>query len=194
MTDDNVIEAEFTAQDRDDLNKLLNENELPKYHTILEVWREVLAPAMAEAGKRVTPAWANSIVTRYPEITFADMEAFRDLYFNRIEELRQLLLEEIRTDEDCLTYSSPEEDRAENAQHYRNMLRVWQQAILAWELGWNCKDPKAGVDMGALAEVHKMFFGETGLVAYLDNIKFEFSEDDQRELAEVLNQQREEAQ
>jgi hypothetical protein len=61
------------------------------YHTILEIWREVLRPAEEERSAKITPQWANRICTAYQQMTFADMPAFRDTYFDKIEQLTEIL-------------------------------------------------------------------------------------------------------
>lgn len=159
------------------------EAEAPEFHPILKVWREVLAPARKEGGKRVTPQWANRMVTAYTGLGFADMNRFRDIYYSKLEALYLLLLAEIEKDEDCLTYSSPEDDVANNSAHYKQLLFDWQLLFLDWEIEWDTEDPDAPIVLAAISEIHKLFFGPTGVTQFLDNIKFEFSESDQAELA-----------
>ena len=180
----------FSDQDKKDL-EALGIKEPANFHTVLEVWREVLKPAAEEATKKITPAWANRIVSSFKELTFADMVEFHDEYFRKLDELNGILLDEIASDEDCLTYATPEEDAAENSQHYKNLLRDWQMAVMQWELDWHPSDPLAAVKIAAISEVHRMFFGDVGLVPYLDNIKFEYTEDDQAELRAALEELRE---
>ena len=168
--------------------------EMPSYHTILQVWREVLSNAPGELTAHVTPQWANRITATYREINFADMVAFRDLLFTRIMELASVLESVIEADEDCLTYSTPEEDAEHNGQHYRDLLMHWQVLMVGWELDWDCTAPDAAVQIGVLGEIHKMFFGnqtQPGLTQYLDNIKLEYTEAHQAELVEVLEAMKE---
>lgn len=188
--DNNVIEGDFTVTNEESLMPEVPDS---KFHTILEVWREVLKPAATESGNRVTAGWAAKIVNSYSGITFDQMNEFRDRYYAKIAQLVEILHKEISTDRDCLTYDTPELDAEENAQHYKNLLQDWQIAILRWELEWDCTDEYAGVELGCISEVHKMFFGQTGLSQFLDNIKLEYTETDQRELAELLEQVRAEA-
>jgi hypothetical protein len=156
------------------------------YHPILQVWREILKPAYDELGARITPQWASRIVASYQSVQFYDMVEMRDRYYGKIIELLEILNEEIASDDDCLSYTTPEEDVAENGQHYKNLLRDWQLRFLQWELNWDCLDPAAGVELAAISEVHKAFFGETGLTQFLDNIRFEYTEADQAELSVEL--------
>jgi hypothetical protein len=161
------------------------EEEAP-YHTILESWREVLKPAKEERTKAVTPQWGSLIVNTFKEVTYAQMNDFRDLYYDLIEELYQILVDEIETDENCLTYSTAAEDVEHNSVHYKVLLTQWQATFLMHELAWDCTDPLAGAKIGALSKIHEMFFADVGIVAYLDKINFEFTEDDQAELAKTL--------
>lgn len=181
-----VESIEMSDQDERDLEKLLAEGNPPEFHPVLEVWREVLKPATELAKEKVTPQWASKMVATYPRVEFADMELMQHLYFAKIGELAEILDAEIATDKDCLTYRTPEEDVEENSDHYKNLLRDWQLAFLQWEMDWETTSPTAPVELAAISEVHKMFFGQTGLTAYLDNIKFEFTEEDQQSLAQAL--------
>jgi hypothetical protein len=176
----------LTEQDRADLDKLYETGEVPSFHPVLEVWREVLKPAAAEADKKVTPQWASRITSSYREVNFADMDYVRDSYFAKIGELARILELEIATDDDALSYATPEEDAAENAFHYKNLLLQWQLAVLSWEMDWSCNHEHAGAELAAISEVHKMFFGDQGLTAFLENIRFEFTDDDQQQLADAL--------
>lgn len=190
MSNDNVIE--FSPKDIEDLDTLDSvEVPEPSFHTVLEVWREVLKPAAAEATKRVTPAWASRIVAAFVGVTFADMEIFRDSYFGKLQQLYAILLDEIASDGDCLSYATVEEDATENGHHYKNLLLNWQLAVLQWELDWETTSGDAAVELAAISEVHKMFFSENGIVAYLDSINFEFTEADQAELHAALEELRE---
>lgn len=161
--------------------------EMPSYHPILQVWREILKPAADEAQHKVTPQYASRITQSYQELCFSDMEDFRDAYFGKVLALAEELDAEITTlDEPFEAITTPEEDCEAYSQHYKNLLREWQLCLLRWEMDWDCMSPHAAVELAAISEVHKMFFGPQGLTAFLDNIKFEFTESDQAELAEAL--------
>lgn len=181
--------VEITEQDEADLHQLFSEpdGEAPDFHPVLEVWQKVLDPAAAEADAKISPQWANKICSSYREITFADMPEFQKRYFDKVLQLAQILAEEIETDDQCLTPTTPEEDKEKNSRHYKNLIRDWQLRIMQWELDWDITDPHAGVEIGAISEVHKMFLGDMGIVPYLENIKFEITDADRQELVDALN-------
>lgn len=163
--------------------------EAPTYHPILRIWREVLSNAEDELGAKVTPQWANRVTSSYRELNFRDMPRFRDLYFGKVLEMASVLETIVESDEECLTYTTPEEDVEHNSQHYKDLLMHWQILMLGWEVNWDCESEDAALEVAAISEVHKMFFGspaQQGLTAFLDSIKFEYTEADQADLAEAL--------
>lgn len=187
-----VVEADgFEVTDESIQDFISKGGEAPSYHPILQVWSEVLSNADAELNAAITPQWASRITASYREINFADMPAFRDALFSKLVHYHQIVVAEIETDDECLNMLSPEDDVEHNAGHYRNILRDWQLALLDWEMAWDCTAANAAIELAALSELHKMIFGETGITGFLDNIKFEFTEADQREMAEALQAKKE---
>jgi hypothetical protein len=170
----------------DTVEDILEQANAAPYHSILEVWREVLKPAHKERKAKITPQWANRIVTTYAGVVFNDMHYFRDRYFDKIAELEKVLLTEIELDDECLNVTSPEEDVEHNSHHYINVLTDWQKTFLSWEIEWSAAASDAAVELAAISEVHRMFFDQNGLTALLDQIKFEFSDADRDLLAAEL--------
>ena len=156
------------------------------YRTILELWREVLKPAENELGKKVLPQWGTRIVGSYPEIAFKDMPDFRDLYYTRILRLTKILVDLIATDDECLKRMSAEEDAQLNGMLYRQIITEWQKQFLTWEIEWDCESETAAIDIATMAEVHKMFFSQEGLITLLDQIGLEFTDADRETLAGEL--------
>ena len=180
MQDETTIEGELTVED------IIAEANQASYHTILEVWREVLKPAKGEMTKRITPQWATRVVNTYHGVTYADMPAFRELYFGSILHLASILDDEIAQDDECLKYLNAEEDVEHNTPHYLNVLFAWQMQFMQWEIEWDAEAPDAAIKVAALAEVHKMFFDPQGLTALLDEINFQFTDTDRDTLGELL--------
>lgn len=182
---ENVVPAEEFEITDESIQDFLG-GDAPSFHPILQVWREVLRPAAAQLGEKITPQWAQRITSSYSELTFADMPEYSERYFNKIIELSAIVDDQIETDDECLNVATPEEDVENNSKHYKRILADWQLMMLGWELAWDCTDEHAAVELAAISEVHKMFFGPTGLTAFLDNIKFEFTEADQAALVAEL--------
>jgi hypothetical protein len=175
----------------DDISDL-DEREAGPYRSLLEIWRAVLEPARDGDMRSdpISPQWATKMVSTYPEIRFTDVLAIHHGVFDMAGALGNQLDEEIATDDECLKVPSAEEDALENAEHYRNVLTRWQIYLLTEELAWSPNDEDAAVQLAILSEVQQMFLGQTGLVAHLDSIGFQFTESDQAELAVRLAEAR----
>lgn len=176
------IEEQLTVDD------ILSEAEKTPHHAILRVWQEVLESSKEVRKERITPQWATRVCSTHAEVTFSDMPAYRDLYYARIDELAGVLQAEIDTDDECLKADTVALDSENNTFHYLNVIIGWQKTILSWELGWDCTNAGAAIDLAVIADVHKMFFGDVGLASLLDQINFEFSETAQELLYNELEE------
>ena len=158
------------------------------YRTLLEIWRAVLEPAVEGDMRKdpISPQWATKMVTTYPGIGFADVQALHYGVFDMAADLAKLLDEEIASDDESLKLATAEEDATENGVHYRYMLAAWQIYLLTEELAWSPNDEDAAVKLAVLSEVQQMFLGETGLVAHLDSIGFQFTDADRDDLQQQL--------
>jgi hypothetical protein len=182
---DETIETPEEISD-EEIAKFIGIDKASEFHPVLEAWREVLKPIDGEKDARVTPQWATTICGRYREINFADMPEFQRRFYGHLLELRGLVHDEIASDGQCLEASTPQEDAERNSYHYKNLLMQWQLAVMQWEKEWDVTDPHAGVELAAIAEAHRMFFGPQGFTSYLDQIAFEYTEADQQDMADAL--------
>lgn len=173
---EHVEEAELTVED------ILSDAEQAPFNPVLKVWLEVLDASKQVRQEKINPQWALRVCTSHTGMTFKDMPAYRDVYYAKIDELTEALRVEIDDDDECLNVTAAEEDAENNSVHYLNILFTWQKQILGWELDWNCTADDAAIELAAIVEVHKMFFGEVGLVSLLDQINFEFPDTVQEQL------------
>jgi hypothetical protein len=186
------LPEELSDQDKQDLESMWGEQDKAVYHSILQVWREVMSPENIESNKGYTMQWAVQICGKYPQMTYGLMPAFHDFYFALLEDLAQQVRDKIEENEDCLKVSNAEEDVAENHQAYKDLLFSWQLRIQEFELKWDPTSETAAAQVAAIAEVQNFFFSDRGLTAHLEVIKLEFTDQDQTELRETLDAQREE--
>lgn len=185
--DTTVTETIELPEVPDTVESLLPADPAP-YRTLLEIWSAVLEPASTDEMREdpISPQWATKMVTTYPGIGFADVEAVHHGVFEMAAELAELLDDEIKTDDECLKKPTAQEDAAENARHYKYVLAAWQVHLVQEELTWRPSDKDAAVRLAVLSEVQQMFLGETGLVAHLDSIGFQFDDADKAELQQHL--------
>jgi hypothetical protein len=171
---EHIEEEQLTVED------IISEAKDNPYTPVLNVWREILEASKEVRKERITPQWASRITSQYSGVYFDAMPVYRDLYYDKIDQLIEVLQTEIDSDDECLKHPSPEEDKEQNSFHYLNIIIGWQKTILSWELDWDCTHIDAAVELAAISEIHKMFFGETGLTSLLDQINFEFNESAQQ--------------
>jgi hypothetical protein len=186
------LPEELTEQDKADLRDLYGEQEEATYHSILQVWAEIMKPENIEANKGITMQWSTMICGMYPLMDYGHMQAFHDKYFALLEDAAQRVRDKIADNEDCLSVYNAEEDVAANGTLYKELLFEWQLDLQAVELEWSSSDPDAPATVAALGEVQKFLFGERGLTGHLEVIKLEFTDVDQTELREALDEQRKE--
>lgn len=187
-----VVESDgFEVTDESIQDFIARGGEAPSFHPILKVWSEVLSNADGELNAPITPQWASRITASYRELNFADMPAFRDALFSKLVRYREIVDAVIAADDECLNLHTPEEDLEHNAGHYRDILLDWQLELLGWEMAWECTSPNAATELASLSELHKMIFGEVGITAFLDNIKFQLDQADQDAMAEALQAKKE---
>lgn len=168
----------------DDLSDLGEATPPEKYRTLLEIWRAVLEPAVADEMRKdpISPQWATKMVTTYPGVGFGDVEAIHNGVFDTAAILAGMLEDEIASDDECLKKADATEDATENARHYKDMLAKWQVYLVEAELAWRPSHRDAAAELAILSEVQQMFLGEMGLVAHLESIGFQFDDDDKAEL------------
>lgn len=186
MTDTAATEEQTLTVD-----DILEDAEKAPFTPIINVWAEVIKSSKEVRKEKINPQWAERVTSAHRQVFYQDMPEYRDLFYDKIDQLAEALQAEIDTDDECLNYTTAEEDLEHNLHHYINVLFSWQKVILSWELDWDCTSASAAVDLASIIEVHKMFFGETGLVTLLDQIKFEFTESLQEQLYKELEELKE---
>lgn len=175
-----------TLEVPDDISEIGEPEEQKPYRTLLEIWRAVLEPSKNMSTEPVSLQWASKMVQTYPEIRYKDVEDIHAGVFAVSAELLEKLNEIIASDDEALKKANAKEDAEENASLYRQALIDWQVYFIERELAWRPSHPDAAVELAILSEVQQMFLGQTGLVAHLDSIGFQYTEADQAELSEAL--------
>lgn len=160
------------------------------YQPIIKVFREVLKPSVEESKKEPTPNWCIQMIGSYPGITYADMPDVQTRFYVIIDELKAVVEYEISEKPDCLSFGDAKTDMSENRTLYLNLLLKWQEVLLSHELEWDASAPWAAAEVAAISEVHKMFFSQNGITAFLHQAGFEFTEADQSDIAEALDAMR----
>lgn len=155
--------------------------EKPKNHTILEVWSSVLDAIEDARDSRITVSKAAQLVATYPFLSFEDLPAYMEAYYDYLVQYRSLLREEIASDDKALTWTEPDDDAEQNRHHYLNLMVGWQRLALhlrsEWEVG-----AFAGIKLAALNDTQQFMLGERGIINLLGQIKFSYDDDDANEI------------
>ena len=156
-------------------------------HTLLEVWQAVLSNIEAAEKEKVEMRIAARLVGRYPQLKFQDLPKYAQSYNDRLKVMREILQREIESDPKCFT--RVEDDGEANRHHYLNLLAQWQVQLQRFEAAWDPADRNSHITFAAIADVHEFVLGEKGLVAHLDAIEFEYSEEDSMAVRDAIIEQ-----
>ena len=154
-------------------------------NSVLKIWQEVLVNADADRDQRISPRYANSIVSNWPKLGFGDVSQYHQRYFAHLIELRYILDEEIASDPKAFDHIG-EDDAELNREHYINLLTEWQVRIAQWEAQWDVDDEHAAAELAAVADVTAFFVGPQGLVEHLSQIGMLYTDEDRDRLRERL--------
>lgn len=155
--------------------------------TLLESWRELLKSIESSREDRITPQVANKVVTAWPKLGFTDVVPYFAVYHDYLTEMREILLAELESHPEALTKKG-DEDGAENAEQYLNILFQWQAQAIVWEAEWDVTAPDAAIRLAAIADATNFYLGQMGLVAHLGQIGFDYDEADEEALREALQE------
>lgn len=168
----------------DDAEQTVNETPSAQPRTLLEVWSRVLDSIEASEEEKIDIATAVRVVTRYPQITYADVPVYQQAYYSCLKQLRNILRLEVSTDPDC--FKHVEDDVEDNKHHYLNLIAGWQQEVRSWEEEWSTDQEDAAVLVAAFADARGFVLSEHGLIAHLDQIGFDFNDVDSESVSEAV--------
>ena len=156
----------------------------PKKHTLLEVWTEILSNIEDSEDRPVSTGDAVKLLRSWPGLTYQDIPAYIAGYHSNLKQLRAILLSEYENDKNAFKFV--EDDATRNKTHYLNLLANWQIQVSLWEQGWNPAQNDAAIWAAAFNDAANFVIGQSGLVAHLDSINFEYTEDDAAAVQEAI--------
>lgn len=158
------------------------------YHSILEVWRASLAPVI-DSPEKPTLVESATMVSSYANLTFGLAEVAYGLVRAHLTRILNLVNEAIEENEGCLDVQSPAEDREENGEIYVGLVKEFQRLLAEIDFSFDCNHPFAAAISAAFYQIHHMLMSsDAGMVRFLDNIQLIFTEEAQREVADMLQE------
>ena len=170
-----------------DMESIVNDEGLVRMErTLLELWQAVLSEENIAAGEKepITIGTALRVISRYPELKYADIPEYMTVYYACLRWFASVLDNEIESNPGC--FEHVEDDAVENKPLYLNLIVLWQQLVLEWEAGWNPLREDAAVLVAAYADARAFVLGQEGMLGHLDQIGFEYSEADSISVAEAV--------
>jgi len=157
--------------------------------TLLESWSKLLDSIDEVRTQHLGPQEASRILKNWPPLKTQELDKYLTKYYDYMTAMREILRIEIEGDPSALENIS--DDAVDNKGHYLNLLLQWQLQLDRWGEEWLCTAKDAHISLAALAETQNFFFGSTGILQHLDSIQFEFTEEDQNMLADILIESKE---
>lgn len=162
----------------------------PTYHSILEVWRNMLDPEHQDRGRAPTPDWCAVLIARWPFLRFADCGIVQAEYFRIFDNVHAVLAQVFEDNPQAFEAETREED-IENKELYVFLLKEFQKALFVTQSEWSFDDPEAGAKMAALGEAQQQILGKDGLASYLGVIGLPFTQEEQDAMNQELTEFRE---
>lgn len=156
----------------------------PEPITLLETWRELLKSIDTTRDEPIGPAEASRILQKWPNLKVQELSLHKAWFYDYLSTMHSILLLELAQDPAALQHI--EDDAVDNHHHYLNLIMQWQLQLQHWTSSWDSDAKDAHITMAALAETQQFFFGPNGMSNHLDQIQFEFTEDDATLVAEAL--------
>lgn len=176
---------QLSAQDISDLSAMginaaeyaAGETEKPELtRNLLLVWVD-LFNNFETSDQKIDIDLAQNILARWPQLTYRDLPEYQRIYFRLGVMLRDVLLEVIKRHESCTSYIG-EEDGKENWSTYLDLLVQWNLALDRYDEVWTPTQKNAAAAVAASLSVRGFVFERGGVVAHLDLIGFQLSDDE----------------
>lgn len=159
----------------------------PLSHTILEIWKEVLSNIDKEAALDITPQSSIALLASWPHLKVQEHSAYSKLYYTILKEFQQVVLDII--EENPTALKNIEDDNTENHDLYIEILGNWQLIAREWEDEWDASKEDSHVYLAALADAINFVLSSQGLVAHLDEISLQITEEDQKIMQGIIDEE-----
>lgn len=184
---DDVVEVPDTIEGIDETPAPTEE---APYNSILKVWRAMLDPVVQSRERPPTPDWCAVLIARWPFLKFSDCGTVQAEYFKIFDTIHEILEMVYLDNEDAFEVKTRDED-VENKDIYVHCLKEFQKSLFVVQAEWSHDDPEAGPKMAALGEAQQQLLGKDGLASYLGVIGLPFTDEEQLEMNQELQEFRE---
>ena len=175
-----ITEAdELSPQDIADLAEIGMgpDGEPLKQVSLLKAWAEVLSNVEANSQSEVTIGIAHRIVQGWPKLDFQETPLYHQYYHEYLIEVRDILQEKIDANPGAIDFED-DDDIAENASIYRELVIEWNLLFDRLERNWIAEDPHSHIEFAALVDARGFVFSREGLAGHLEARGFTMTTDE----------------
>ena len=178
------MSAKLTAAEQrafDDMEAALADDsssqETVREVTVLETWLSVLSNIETVREEKISPSDALRTVALVPGLPIQEVTVVNELFSEMLLHARRIIELEIADDPDALMRGGSI-DAEGNWAHYANIYLQWRTMLVAEEKRWDINGPYPLAHIAAITRAANFLFGQ-GLTSFLDQIGFEFNEEDE---------------
>ena len=151
--------------------------------TVLETWLSVLSNIETVREEKISPSDALRTVALVPGLPIQEVTVVNELFSEMLLHARRIIELEIADDPDALMRGGSI-DAEGNWAHYANIYLQWRTMLIEEEKRWDINDPHPLAHIAAITRTANFLFGQ-GLTSFLDQIGFEFKEEDELMVSEA---------
>ena len=154
------------------------------YVSLLETWKILLSDAAnTPTPAKLRPGAVLNLIEKHPALGIGDARAYFSAFDDLVQEALMVVLAEV-ADLD-LSQITQEEDPVKYRKNYLNIFLGWLSVVRYAEANWgDYEDDLAGAY--ALRDVSNLLLSAEGLVAHLDVIGVQVTEDEMEAMNEAV--------
>ena len=155
--------------------------------SLLEMWSVVLSNIDAEQGSKISPQAAMGVLSKWPTLTMRDVPLYVSHYYDLLSEYRDVLGKVVEHNPKAYLHTG-EKDPELNRALYFEVVGRWQKTQREIEEAWSVESETAAIELAALADSTNFILGATGLVAHLEQLGLEPSEEELEQIEKYRNE------
>ena len=172
-----MSEPTLTQEDKEDLESLRIplEGETPR--ALLDTWSQLLDSIELTKAEPIAIVVAARIVASWPFLTFQETARYHELYHDLLIECRAIVRDYINDNPGCLNWVG-DEDVENNHAIYTGIIVDWNLLLDRYESEWLAEDDESHLWVAVIADTRAFLFSGTGMIAHLDAIGYQLSNED----------------
>lgn len=171
---------EETVELDDQPREMPKEEAEPLDRTLLEVWTILLQDGLATREAPIQMQDALAIINRHPFVPMSDLHVYNDTLYDLVQEALDSVVAIVHDNPECLDNTGEDEDSDAVKNHglYLTVIVDWNTLLLKHVKAWTHTMENAEARLAGHVDASNMLIGSQGLLNHLDQIKFQYSDED----------------